>query len=492
MKTTAYPSHPVTPSPTSMRRTLPLVIATALAVCCSVFGQTAPICKETSVPKRDNDMPPGYEAFLNGQIGVSLMKPAGWQVYCANGMILLKPSRDNPQHVMLYPLFRVTPNANGLAFLQGLCAQLTAAFPDTVVESKQSNSDGSLCLVRVAYGAQRGAATRALCLVSRGQGTGLYCCYQAPANQFDPQASALWAAIRSLKVESATFYKAACGANGFTTEQAVGSPALMNAPTIDISQLRMVASDSGTMFMAVPPGWTVGGGNVSLVATSPDGRMGVTSTHDHTPRTLDVRTYLLNYLMPFYRCTNTTITHQERDDPLIRSQAALGLPTNAVRFRGATIHSTGIPINYAMLVYATQTSAVSGYVGTLGFYATPDLFERNMVVLYCMASSMQPNRELCMANLKSNLDRLAAASRTISQTGDVVSQAIRSSTANINRAFDKYNYYLSGEEARYSPSENRIFVVDSRLGQYAVNPRNPHETLTEVPADKWGLPHERR
>jgi len=74
----------------------------------------------------------------------------------------------------------------------------------------------------------------------------------------------------------------------------------------------------------------------------------------------------------------------------------------------------------------------------------------------------------------------------------VVIQGLRSHTANWDRALDKYNYYLSGEEARYSPLENRIYVVDSNLQKYAGNPNYPQEMLKEVPDHLWNkLPHER-
>ena len=65
--------------------------------------------------------------------------------------------------------------------------------------------------------------------------------------------------------------------------------------------------------------------------------------------------------------------------------------------------------------------------------------------------------------------------------------------ANWDRALDKYNYYLSGEEARCSPLENRLYVVDSNLQKYVSNPNYPQEMLTEVPDHLWiKLPHERK
>jgi hypothetical protein len=110
-----------------------------------------------------------------------------------------------------------------------------------------------------------------------------------------------------------------------------------------------------------------------------------------------------------------------------------------------------------------------------------------------MTASMGPNQQEIMRVLHQNLDRLGQASRTMSATGDVVIQGLRSGSANLDRTIDKYNYYLSGEEARYSPLENRVYVVDSHLEQYAGNPRYPQEALTSVPDALWNrLPHERK
>jgi len=98
----------------------------------------------------------------------------------------------------------------------------------------------------------------------------------------------------------------------------------------------------------------------------------------------------------------------------------------------------------------------------------------------------------CKTLLK-NLKRLGQASKTTAATTDVVIQGLRSHTANWDRALDKYNYYLSGEGAQYSPLENRIYVVDSNLRKYASNPNYPQEMLTEVPDHLWNkLPHERK
>jgi hypothetical protein len=58
---------------------------------------------------------------------------------------------------------------------------------------------------------------------------------------------------------------------------------------------------------------------------------------------------------------------------------------------------------------------------------------------------------------------------------------------------DRYNHYLSGEEARYSPGENRIYGGNSNLEKHAGNPRYPREMLTDVPDKLWNkLPHERK
>ena len=354
------------------------------------------------------------------------------------------------------------------------------------IVSKRSSPDGALAELVVSMKHRpSGTPVKALYLLSIANGQGVLSGYQALPEQFDGIGAVFRTVLKDLKVDAAAFSSAA-------GKQAVdGTKKEVLPPTIDVRTLRITPSDDRTM--SVPPDWHVGGGNVSLVATSPDEQMGITATHDHQPRTFDVVAYFNECLMPFYRCTKTTIRKHEPNKEFIQSQRGIGTSTYAETFEGRTVNGDGVTVDFAIMVYATQAAPRMGYVGTLGFYATPELYARNWVPLYCMAASMHPDTNKIMATLRENLDRLGAASRTISQAGDVVIAGIESSTANLDRAIDKFNYYLSGEEARYSPLENRVYVVDSSVGEYAVNPRYAQERLTDVPDRLWNqLPHERQ
>jgi hypothetical protein len=177
----------------------------------------------------------------------------------------------------------------------------------------------------------------------------------------------------------------------------------------------------------------------------------------------------------------------------MRFSRSQGYSSQAENFTGETTQKNGQKVTFWIMVNAATLPHGGGFVSTLGFFAVPELFDRNASVLFAMASSMGPNQQEIMGRLRENLDRLGQASRTIAATGDLVIQGQRSRTANWDRAMDKYNYYLSGEEARYSPLENKIYVVDSRLEKYAGNPRYPQEMLTEVPDHLWNkLPHQRK
>ena len=176
----------------------------------------------------------------------------------------------------------------------------------------------------------------------------------------------------------------------------------------------------------------------------------------------------------------------------MRFSQSQGYASRAENFIGETTQGDGQRVYFWIMVNAASLPHGGGFVSTVGFYAVPELFERNSRVLYAITASMGPNQQEIMRVLNENLGRLNQASRTISATGDVVIQGLRSGSANLDKAMDKYNYYLSGEEARYSPLENRIYVVDSNLEKYAANPRFPQEMLTEVPDDLWNkLPHRR-
>lgn len=469
------------------RTTARALLWATLTVC---FLLSCGACSSSSSQGMDQSprIPAGYESFSDAEIGVSVVKPVGWQVYAHQGTITLKPSCDSRRAVFVHPVFKVAPGADALTFLRNLCDHLVSERPDTVVQSRRTSRDGSLGLLTVTYrDPQDGARLRALYLVNKSGDKGLLSGYQSPAGEFDREGSTFRTVLASLRVESAAFHRTTMRNTAYSSDV---HPSITS--TINTENLQIKSSTDGTMYLAVPPNWTVNGGNYSLIAVSPDGKMGVTATHDHQPRTFDLRSYLLDHLIPFYGCTGTKISSAQRDEEFIRSQSYLGLPTDARRFEGSTTNGDGLRVRFGILVYATRTVGNSGYVGTLGIYAAPELYDRDRDVLACMALSMQPDREKCMARLRKNLAGLAAASATMSQSNDVVAEAIRTGTANINRAIDKYNYYLSGEEARYSPTENRIFVVDSHLAEYAMNPRYPQEVLVDVPDHLWDqLPHER-
>jgi len=221
--------------------------------------------------------------------------------------------------------------------------------------------------------------------------------------------------------------------------------------------------------------------------------MGVMATNDGQPATRDPYTYLTKALMPFYKATGTIVRKREPSDAIMQFSRSQGYVSKAENFTGETTTADGKRVYFWIMVNCATLPYGGGFVSTIGFYAVPELFERNGRVLYAMTASMGPDQQVIMGRFNEHLRGLDAASKTISATGDLVIQTLRSSSAASDRIIDKYNYYLSGEEARYSPLENRIYVVDSNLDNYAGNPRFPQEMLTTVPDALWNqLPHLRR
>lgn len=270
-------------------------------------------------------------------------------------------------------------------------------------------------------------------------------------------------------------------------------PTLKQRPTIDIRSLTTRVSSDGSMYLLAPQDWAVGGGNYAFAATSPDEKMGVTATNDGSPGMTNTYDYLMNRFLPLGRNTNTVIHKREPNYEMMRFSQSQGYSSVAENFIGETTQVTGQRVRFFIMVNVASMPAYGmGFVNTVGFYATPELFDRNAEVLYKIAESISPNRDVIMGRQRENLNRLNQASKTMSETGDVVIQGLRSSTANKDRAMDKYNYYSSGEEARYSAEEDRIYVGPSNQPNYATNPNNPGEMLTDVPDDKWDkLEHER-
>jgi hypothetical protein len=434
--------------------------------------------------------PQGYEVYSNQEFGISLKKPKQWEVFILNSTILIKPSYNSTISVFLIPILRVHPNMQALSFIHFVCEQARMQMPDLRIGEKRVNKKNTVAEVTASHTHQGTKETmRGFYLVSIDEGRGMFCGYEAPRDKFEDNHPTLRTVLASLKLTPFQFYNATKSEPLHTS--AHSSAGKETTPTIDTKQLTMKLSSDRTMYLAVPSDWTVGGGNVSLIATPPDQKMGITATNDAQPATFDPYGYLMNKLFPFYQCTGTVIHKREPNEELMRFSRSQGYSSKAENFIGETTQRGRQKIIFWMMVNAATLPA-GGFVSTVGFYAVPELFERNSGVLYAISASMGPNQQEIMGRLNENLKRLGQASKTMAETTDVVIRGLRSHTANWDRALDKYNYYLSGEHARYSPSENRIYVVDSNLQTYAGNPNYPQEMLTEVPDHLWSkLSHER-
>jgi hypothetical protein len=438
--------------------------------------------------------PPASEeddVYSNPKMGISFQKPKSWEVFVDQGVVHIKPAAGAVTSVFLCPILRAHPKMTSLSFLRFVYELAIKQYPDLRLNDKRANSDGTLAEVSAIYTSNT-EKVKGFYVVSLDRGRGLYCGYEDAAAKFDVRYTVLRNIWKSLRIAPADFYQAIKdGKIRAGGRVAPGGP----GPTIDVSRLVTKAGVDGTMYVVVPPDWSVGGGNFVFVATAPDERMGVFTTNDHQPKTFDNAVYLIQQLLPFFQCQHTTISGSEPNTDMMKLNRMQGILSNAMNFYGETTDKNGFRIKFGIMVDAVDlrsAGAPGGYVTTLGCYAAPPLFDRNFNVLLAMALSITADQGKIMANLKKNLDRLGQASKTMSQTGDVVIQSLRQGAANADRAIDKYNYYLSGEEARYSPLENRIYVVDSDLANYAANPRYPQEMLTSVPDSLWNkLLHER-
>jgi len=434
----------------------------------------------------------GYDTYANQDLGISFCKPSNWNVFIADGTVYIKPSLKSPTGVFLTPVLRVHPKMQALSFIRFVYDMAKNVYPDLVLSDKRANSNNTMADVSALF-TKSSIPVKGYYMVSIDNGRGLFCGYEDVKNDFDSKYSALKQILKTLKVQPQVFY------NGTSQGQLYGgsSPASKNLnPTIDPDRFVTKASFDGTMYIMCPPDWLANGGNYFFIAHSPEGKMGVFTSNDHQPKTFDPQTYLLYHLMPFIQCSNTSVSKAEPNKDYMKMLQSQGIPSNASNFYGETTNGDGLRLKYCILVSASNLQAYGvpgGYVTSYGAFAVPELFDRNFIVLVAMALSITADNSVIMGNLRANLDRLNAASKTISQTGDVTIGMVRNSAASADRVIDKYNYYLTGEEARYSPIENKIYVVDSNLAAYVSNPNYPNEMLTSVPDSKWNtLPHERK
>lgn len=430
----------------------------------------------------------GYDTYVNQDLGISFNKPAGWNVFIADGTVYVKPSLQSPTGVFLTPILRAHPKMQALSFIRFVYDMAKKVYTDLALSAKRSNSNNTMAEVSATF-TNKKVPVKGFYMVSIDGGRGIFCGYEDVKNNFDGKYTALKQILKTLKVQPQEFYK------GINQGKVYGGAAISSnlGPTIDTSHFVTKASSDGTMYIACPPDWPANGGNYFFIAHSPDGGMGVFTSNDHQPKTFDPQSYLTYQLMPWMKCSNTTITKAEPNYDYMKMLQSQGVPSKAVNFYGETTNGAGLRLRYGIMVSVTQVYGVpGGYVTTYGAFALPELFDRNLNTLVAMALSITADNAVIMGNLRANLDRLNSVSKTISQTGDITISMVRSAAASTDRVIDKYNYYQSGEEARYSPLENKIYVVDSNLKNYASNPNYSQEKLTSVPDNLWNkLPHDR-
>ena len=127
----------------------------------------------------------------------------------------------------------------------------------------------------------------------------------------------------------------------------------------------------------------------------------------------------------------------------------------------------------------TPAHVVASCTGTL---ARADVFSANYPLLVTMARSIGPNQEVVMARWKANSDRIMAASRTSSETVDLVISTVDSQMR--RDPYAAYNEYLRGEQTVRSDYDGGTYTVDSDVDtDTAVDPRDGQSGLHRVPAD---------
>lgn len=261
---------------------------------------------------------------------------------------------------------------------------------------------------------------------------------------------------------------------------------------INLQSLVLRTGIDGTMLISVPPNWTVGGGNMVLAAVSPGETMGVLHINDLSPMVYDGAQYIAGTFFPYFQCGNTIIHARELNTELMTLLASQGLSCQAENFAGETFRNTGVLLHFFLTVNYLSMPFGGIIANTFGFFAQPSLFKKNARALWIITSTLCPNQGQIQANQRIQGNRFDQISQTITETDHIVYNTISAHNETMDRMTDKYSYYSSGEDARYSSAENRIFVVDGSAPGYAENPRYPGDVLQQVPDHLWNkLPHER-
>lgn len=160
--------------------------------------------------------------------------------------------------------------------------------------------------------------------------------------------------------------------------------------TIDTSKLVVKTSSDNTLCISVPPDWTVTGGNPAFMATAPDGIMGVFSTADSSSKMLDPQEYLTRYLLPFFQCKDITIEKREANSETVKMFESAGIKARAENFWINAAGKDGAKLKIMTIISAADNKLGGSIVCCTGFYAPPELFDKNYAALNIIFSSMRP------------------------------------------------------------------------------------------------------
>jgi uncharacterized caspase-like protein len=432
-----------------------------------------------------------FEFYSDSRQGLSFEKPQGWTVTSREGGVFLSPNKGQSTRIFFFPILRTQSRMNAVSFLNFAHEENKKKYSNWKLLDKRMNASGTMSEIRASFDSPDShQAMKGFYMVSLENGRGLYCGFETEAGQEDLQHQILAKLLVNLKITPDNYLNS----TEVAEQSASGKNPAATRLSLDARSLQIKPSSDGTIFIAVPPDWEVEGGNIMMMATAPDKQQGVFLINDHQPGWVaSPQAYLLQKLLPTFRCNQVKLLHQEPALDTMQAARGQGYNSYAINFLGTAINGDGLNLKFLVTVnFCTIPMTGAGWVSCTGVYATPPLFDTNLPILISMAASIDPNRALIMSKLQANLDRLGAASGVMSQTNEVVSAMVRNSTASTDRILDKYNYYLSGEEARYSPVENRVYVIDSNLGGYTRNSNYPQESHVPVPDTLWNqLPHER-
>jgi hypothetical protein len=419
-----------------------------------------------------------YERYEDPIRGFSLQKPAGWSVAIDDGMILLAEPASGEQVILIAPL-AVGQGTPPMSIAAAVAKYYFDNFPDYRIDGSWQHSNGRTVRANFHYTDRGGAGRIGTFIVTIDGRMDCLVGFDSSTRYAEAHREAFLAAVQSFSLNRYQFFRTSSPKSAPQTR----------TPTI-AGEFAVRSSADNTAYVYCPTHWKIGGGNIAFYAGEPDESMGVISYtqpyYSQAPPT-NAAAWLPEFAGKLLRASDLRILRSAPNVEQMEQCRAAGLNADVTSFIVRFLY--GYQNNQVFDGYfdvtIAQATPASGFILTTGALARTDLFERNIEILVSIARSIGTNMQVVMRQQQEQFARLRQASRTMSQTSDIVIATINQMNRDQDRIHAKMNDYYGGYQTKISTADNDVRRFDPYLPNSVADPQYPGYEYRPLTNDEW-------